>query len=73
VHKGPNGLLIQTNSGLNIAAVRPVKFGEALAPGTPLTLFSDDKPERLFTVSGVPSYQVEDGERQNSFTASLAN
>ena len=58
--------------------MRPVEFGEALATGTRLTLFSDDKPERLFTVikfwvdedlsiplklsSGVPCYQVEDEE-----------
>jgi hypothetical protein len=56
----------------------PVEFGEALAAGTRLTLFSDDKPDRFFTVikfwmdetlgaspalsSGVPSYQVEDEE-----------
>jgi hypothetical protein len=49
-----------------------------LAAGTRLTLFSDDKPDRLFTVikfwidqtlgaslaleTGVPSYQVEDEE-----------
>ncbi len=58
--------------------MRPVEFGEALAAGTRLTLFSDDKPDRFFTVikfwmdetlgaspalsSGVPSYQVEDEE-----------
>jgi hypothetical protein len=58
--------------------MRPVEFGEALAPGTRLTLFSEDKPDRLFTVikfwidetsgialalkTGVPSYQVEDEE-----------
>ena len=52
--------------------MRPVAFGEALAPGTRLTLFSDDKPDRFFTVikfwmdetsgvalafmTGVPSY-----------------
>ena len=57
--------------------MRPVAFGEALAPGTRLTLFSDDKPDRFFTVikfwidetsgialerkTGVPTYQVEDG------------
>jgi hypothetical protein len=28
----------------------PVAFGEALPAGTRLTLFSDDKPERFFTV-----------------------
>ena len=58
--------------------MRPVEFGEALAAGTWLTLFSDDKPDRFFTVirfwmdeslgvplalsGGVPSYQVEDEE-----------
>ena len=57
--------------------MRPVAFGEALPAGTRLTLFSDDKPDRFFTVikfwmdetsgvalalkTGVPSYQVEDG------------
>ena len=30
--------------------MRLVEFGEALATGTRLTLFSDDKPDRLFTV-----------------------
>jgi hypothetical protein len=58
--------------------MRPVEFGEALAAGTRLTLFSDDKPDRVFTVitflidavsgvaldlkTGVPCYQVEDEE-----------
>jgi hypothetical protein len=58
--------------------MRPVEFGEALAAGTRLTLFSDDKPDRLFTVikfwmdetlgaslriqNGVPSYEVEEEE-----------
>jgi hypothetical protein len=58
--------------------MRPVAFGEALSAGTRLTLFSDDKPDRLFTVikfwldetsgvalalkTGVPTYQVEDEE-----------
>jgi hypothetical protein len=58
--------------------MRPVEFGEALATGTRLTLFSDDKPNRFFTVitflidkvsgvaldleTGVPCYQVEDEE-----------
>jgi hypothetical protein len=58
--------------------MRPVAFGEALPAGTRLTLFSDDKPDRFFTVikfwmhetssiaialrAGVPSYQVEDEE-----------
>jgi hypothetical protein len=58
--------------------MRPVEFGEASAAGTRLTLFSDDNPDRLFTVitflidgvsgvaldlkTGVPCYQVEDEE-----------
>jgi hypothetical protein len=58
--------------------MRPVEFGEALPVGTRLTLFSDDKPDRFFTVikfwmdetsgvalalkTGVPTYQVEDEE-----------
>ena len=58
--------------------MRPVEFGDAIAPPTRLTLFSDDKPDRLFRVikfwmdetsgialalkTGVPSYQVEDEE-----------
>jgi hypothetical protein len=58
--------------------MRPVAFGEALAVGTRLTLFSHDKPDRFFTVikfwmdetsgialalgTGVPFYQVEDEE-----------
>jgi hypothetical protein len=58
--------------------MRPVEFGEALAAVTRLILFSDDKPERHFTVvtflmdkvsgvmldlrTGVPCYQVEDEE-----------
>jgi hypothetical protein len=58
--------------------MRPVRFGEALAVGTRLTLFSNDKPDRFFTVikfcvdktsgvaldlkTGVPTYQVEDEE-----------
>ncbi len=58
--------------------MRPIAFGESLPAGTPLTLFSYDKPDRFFTVikfwmdetsgvtlalrTGVPSYQVEDEE-----------
>ena len=30
--------------------MRPVAFGEALSAGARLTLFSDDKPDRFFTV-----------------------
>jgi hypothetical protein len=58
--------------------MRPVAFGEPLPAGTRLTLFSDDKPDRFFTVitfwldetsgvalalkGGVPTYLVEDEE-----------
>jgi hypothetical protein len=58
--------------------MRPVTFGEALPAGTRLTLISDDKPDRFFTVikfwidetsgvalalrTGVLSYDVEDEE-----------
>jgi hypothetical protein len=58
--------------------MRPVAFGEAVPAGTRLTLFSEDKPDRFFTVikfwmdetsgvalalkGGVPTYQVEDEE-----------
>jgi hypothetical protein len=58
--------------------MRPVKFGEVVPAGTRLTLFSADKPDRLFIVltfcidkvsgvaldleTGVPCYQVEDEE-----------
>ena len=58
--------------------MRPLEFGEALTPGSRLTLFSNDKPDRFFRVikfwidetsgialalkTGVPSYQVEDEE-----------
>ena len=58
--------------------MRPVAFGEPLPGGTRLTLVSDDKPDRFFTVikfwmdetsgvalalkTSVPSYQVEDEE-----------
>ena len=58
--------------------MRPVEFGEALVAGTRLILFSEGKPDRLFTVirfwidqtlgaslalkTGVPSHQFEDEE-----------
>ena len=58
--------------------MKPVAFGETLPAGTRLTLFSDDKSERFFTVIefwmdgiwgvalalkiGVPTCQVEDEE-----------
>ena len=60
--------------GHKITLMRPVAFGEALPAGTRLTLFSDDKPDRFFTVikfwmdktsgvaldlkTGVPTYQA---------------
>jgi hypothetical protein len=69
--------------GHKIIRMRPVAFGEALSAGTRLTLFSDNKPDRCFTVikfwmdatsgvvlelkTGVPSYQVEDGLPRRSF------
>jgi hypothetical protein len=65
-------------SGHMILPMRPVAFGEPLPPGTRLTLFSTDKPDRFFTVvkfwmdkisgvaldlkTAVPSCQVEDEE-----------
>jgi hypothetical protein len=66
--------------------MRPVAFGEPLPACTRLTLFSDDKPDRFFTVikfwldetsgvalalkGGVPSDQIERRGRQNSFADS---
>ncbi len=60
--------------------MRPVEFGENLLPGTKLTLFSHDKPDRFFTVleftldtelgsrtgfnCAVPSYRVLDEEER---------
>jgi len=35
---------------LGILSIKPVAFGEVLSAGTRLTLFSDDKPDRFFTV-----------------------
>ena len=68
--------------------MRPVAFGEALPSGTRLTLFSDDKPDRFFTVikfwkdetpgvtlalrGGVPTYQVEDEEGRTHLLIHLA-
>ena len=79
----------QLASGHKITRMRPAAFGEALPAGIRLTLFSDDKPDRFFTViklwmeatsgvalelkSGVPTYQVEAGGRHNAFTDSPAN
>jgi hypothetical protein len=58
--------------------MRPLEFGEALTPGSRLTLFSNDKPDRFFAIikfwmdetsgvalplkTSVPTYQVEDEE-----------
>jgi hypothetical protein len=69
--------------------MRPAAFGEALPARTRLTLFSDDKPDRFFTVvkfwldetsglalalqTGVPSYPSRRRGRQNSLTDSPAN
>jgi hypothetical protein len=69
--------------------MRPVEFGEALPAGTRLTLFSDDKPERFFTIikfwmdetsgialalkTGVPTYPSRRRGRQNPFADSSAN
>jgi hypothetical protein len=68
--------------------MRPVAFGEALPAGTRLTRFSDDKPDRFFTVikfwmdktsgvavaleGGVPTYQVEDEEGRTHLLLHLA-
>jgi hypothetical protein len=73
--------------GRKITPMRPVEFGEALAAGTRLTLFSDDKPDRFFRVikfwmdetsgivlatkTGVPSYQVESDEGRIHFLLRL--
>ena len=62
--------------------MRPVSFGEALLAGTRLTLFSDDKADRFFTVikfwmdetsgvalalrDGVPTYPSRRRGRQNN-------
>jgi hypothetical protein len=69
--------------------MRPVDFSEALPAGTRLTLFSDDKPDRSFTVikfwtdetsgvalalkTGVPSYPSRRRGRQNAFANSSAD
>jgi hypothetical protein len=68
--------------------MRPVAFGEALPTGTRLTLFSDDKPDRFFTIitfwmdetsgvalilrTGVPTYQVEEEEGRTHLLIHLA-
>ena len=35
------------------ASMRPVEFGEALTPGSRLTLFSNEEPDRFFTIIGL--------------------
>jgi hypothetical protein len=68
--------------------MRPVAFGPALPAGSRLTLFSDDKPDRFFTLikfwidetagvalaleTGVPIYQVEDEEGRTHLLIHLA-
>jgi hypothetical protein len=63
--------------------MRSVAFGEALPAGTRLTLLSDDKPDRFFTIikfwmdetsgvalalkTGVPTCQVEDEEGRTHY------
>jgi hypothetical protein len=76
--------------GLRLGDLRrePVAFGEALAAGTRLTLFRNDKPDRFFTVikfwmdeasgvalalrGGVPSYQVGDEDGRTHLLIHLA-
>jgi hypothetical protein len=76
------------HSVTKIIRMRPVAFGAAVPAGTRLILFSDDRPDRFFTIvkfwmdatssvalelkTGVPTYPSQRGGRQNSFTASLA-
>jgi hypothetical protein len=73
-----NDVQPSTVTGAKNKTMPPVEFGEAVPAGTQLTLFSADKPDRLFTVitflmdkvlgvaldleTGAPSYQVEDEE-----------
>jgi hypothetical protein len=68
--------------------MRPVAFGEVLPAGTRLTFFSDDKPDRFFTVirfwmdatsgvalelkTSIPTYQVEDEEGRTHLLIRLA-
>ena len=69
--------------------MRPVEFGEALAAGTQLNLFSDDKPDRFFRTikfwldetsgialalrTGRPLHQVEDEEGRVHLLYSFAD
>ena len=68
--------------------MRHVAFDEALRAGTRLTLFSDDKPDRFFTVTkfwmdapsgvaldlktGVPTYRIENEEGRTHLLIHLA-
>jgi hypothetical protein len=45
-----NDVLPATSVRSQNRSMRPVAFGEALPAGTRLTLFSDDKSDRFFTV-----------------------
>jgi hypothetical protein len=45
-----NGALLATGIRSKNHLMRPIAFGEPLSAGTRLTLFSDDKPDRFFTV-----------------------
>jgi hypothetical protein len=69
--------------------MRPVAFGEALSAATRLTIFSNDKPDRFFSVikfwtdktsgvalelnTGVPHLSGRRRGRQNAFADSSAN
>jgi hypothetical protein len=73
-----NDVLISTSVGAQNQSDATRRIWRASTPGTRLTLFSHDKPERFFIVvkfwmdetsgialalrTGVPSYQVEDEE-----------
>ena len=83
-----NDLLLSNWRSVAKTRMRPVVFGEPLPGGTLLTLVSDDKPDRFFTVikflmdetsgvalalkCGLPSYQVEDEEGRTHLLIHLA-
>jgi hypothetical protein len=82
-----NDVLLATGIRSQNYSMRPVSFGETLPAGTRLTLFSDEKPDRFFTVikfwmdetsgvalafkGGVPTYQVEDKEGRTNLLIHL--
>jgi hypothetical protein len=82
-----NDVLLATGIRSQNYSMRPVSFGETLPAGTRLTLFSDEKPDRFFTVikfwmdetsgvalafkGGVPTYQVEDEEGRTNLLIHL--